>query len=54
MIQLKIQWQGFDAEDASLEPFNILYEDVPELVRNYVQSISSTDKLKSRMQALLV
>ena len=54
MIQLKIQWPGFDPEDASLEPFNILYEDAPELVPNYVQIIILTDKLKSRMQALLV
>ena len=32
-------WEGFDVEDSTWEPLQILYEDVPELCREYIFNI---------------
>ena len=39
VFYLKVVWQGFDDEDSTWEPFNILFEAVPDMVRNYAQGI---------------
>ena len=46
-------WQGFDDEDATWEPFVVLYEDIPTIVASYVQGLDGTDKIKPALQALM-
>jgi hypothetical protein len=49
-----IHWLGFDEEDSTWEPIRIIQEDLPELVRNYVENLDETDKFKGNLLRSLV
>jgi hypothetical protein len=45
-IFLLIEWEGFDEEDSTWEPINIINDDVPGLVKKYVFNLKDKDKMK--------
>jgi hypothetical protein len=47
------KWEGFDIEDATWEPVNVLVEDVPLICQQYVMDIAESDKLKSVLRRLV-
>jgi transposase InsO family protein len=47
------QWEGFDVEDATWEPVNVLVEDVPLLCQKYVLDIAESDKLRNILRKLV-
>lgn len=50
--KLFVQWQGFDEEESIWEPFEVIYEDVPSIVKEYVPNIRESGKLKMLSSAL--
>ena len=38
-FELHTVWEGFDVEDASWEPLQVLLEDVPDICRDYIVSL---------------
>ena len=48
--KLLIQWQGFDKEESTWEPLEIIYEDVPTILSNYVKSLIKKGKTKEFLQ----
>ena len=53
MPKLLTQWQGFDPEDATWEPIDIMIEDVPVMVTTYVRDMDSQDPMKPILVLLL-
>jgi hypothetical protein len=41
-FELLTLWEGFDEEDSTWEPLNILNEDIPNMCQNYLSQIPST------------
>lgn len=50
--KLLIHWKGFDKEDSTWEPFSVICEDVPSMVKDFVLQINKAD-LKNRLLSLL-
>ena len=48
--KLHTQWQGFDAEEATWEPIEIMIADVPKLAAQYVRSLHDHDPHKLHLQ----
>jgi hypothetical protein len=51
VFKLLIEWQGFDEEEATWEPFDVIKEDVPDMVNNY---LSKLDQGSSRNKELIL
>jgi hypothetical protein len=51
--KLLVVWQGFDIEDATWEPLEILLEDIPTMVKKYIYDLQNSDKYKSALLAII-
>jgi hypothetical protein len=54
-VELKVLWKGFEEGDATWEPYATMLEDVPDMLRSYLQDVSRTGTLaKKRLAASLL
>jgi RNase H-like domain found in reverse transcriptase/Reverse transcriptase (RNA-dependent DNA polymerase)/Integrase zinc binding domain/Integrase core domain/Aspartyl protease len=54
-VELKVFWKGFEDGDATWEPYATMLEDVPDMLRSYLQDVSRTGTLaKKRLAASLL
>jgi len=52
--KLLIEWKGFDEEEATWEPFHLIFEDVPDMVRQYVTNINANDKMLDSLRIMMI
>ncbi len=47
IFEVKTQWQGFDHEEPGWEPFEILREDIPEMLESFLKTHPDKDLVKA-------
>ena len=52
-LQIKTLWLGFEEDEATWESFEVMVQDVPALVAEYLDTSQVSDSLKSKGRRLL-
>ena len=50
-VQLRVRWLGFESSDDTWEPLDTLYEDVTELIQEFVNKFPHDDILQEALFA---
>jgi hypothetical protein len=50
-VELRVFWKGFENGNATWEPYAAMLEDVPDMLRNYLQYVSRTGTLAKKQLA---
>jgi hypothetical protein len=50
-VGLRVFWKGFENGDASKEPYAAMLEDIPDMLRYYLQYVSRTGTLTKKQLA---